>query len=150
MMLNRRASSFLDDSGAETAEVLGLWDTELAKRTKGRLMCDQLLRNLGQKWVITSDFSGIDAPRECCRIIANHVVKQLGQSQAHISFVRSCDIGQHQKQFFAVAEPGAGFKRRMRFSVICWTGCLRQPEIGYSLPARPKTCLWKRPRQPMP
>ena len=99
MMLNRRASSFLDDSGAETAEVLGLWDTELAKRTKGRLMCDQLLRNLGQKWVITSDFSGIDAPHECCRIIANHVVKQLGQSQAHISFVRSCDIGQHQKQF---------------------------------------------------
>ena len=112
MMLNRRASSFLDDSGAETAEVLGLWDIEFTKRTKGRLMCDQLLRNLGHKWVISSDFSGIDAPRECCRIIANHVVKQLGQSQAHMSFVRSCDIGQHQKQFLVlqsqVLDSGAG------------------------------------------
>ena len=98
MKFGRRASSFLESHGPETMDDLATWDsTYLAalKGTKeGRVLHDNLQRSL----LVATDFSGFDAPRECCRLMSEALAREWNESVPVVRFVRSCDWGNLQQQ----------------------------------------------------
>ena len=100
MSLNRRASSFLDDKGAEDPEQLSQWDQSYVMRIKEYSEMNQrLLVNLQRGLYVATDFSGFDAPRECFRILTRCLDNQQGTCLSDgVHFVRSCDSGDLQKK----------------------------------------------------
>ena len=100
MNIGRRASSLLDDRGAESQEQLNQWDQFYALRFQEfSLMSERLLGNLQRGLYVGTDFSGFDAPRECFRIMTCALDKEFGaQLSDHVHFVRSCDLGVLQKK----------------------------------------------------
>ena len=101
MNLARRASSFLDTSGPQTAEQLGKWDETFVQRVlQEDVFSSVLMQNMGRGWLVSSDFSGYDAPKEGSRILVQALRKHVRNPKSikDIRFVRACDMGEEQKQ----------------------------------------------------
>ena len=100
MILARRASSFLEESGPQSTDALGQWDTAYVERImEESTYSSVLMQNMGRGWLVSSDFSGYDAPKECCRILVR-ALRQHVQNDTRVKdirFVRACDMGEDQK-----------------------------------------------------
>ena len=94
----RRDSSFLESRGPETFEDVSGWQRNLATVLLSAKSAGTLLDNLKQGLLISTDFSGYDAPRECLRVMLG-ALSDAAQVELPAAFVaRSCDYGNPQKR----------------------------------------------------
>ena len=77
---------------------LSSWDKGLANKAAESGLGARWVENLRHGLCVTTEFSGFDAPRECCRIMAKAVSTALATKEPVVQFVRSCDHGKIQKQ----------------------------------------------------
>ena len=100
MKLGRRASSFLESDGPETIHELGAWDSRYLAALKGTKEGHILHQNLQRSLLVATDFSGFDAPRECCRVLSEALAREWNEPVPVVRFLRSCDWGKLQSQVF--------------------------------------------------
>ena len=96
----RRGSSFLDDGGPDDLQRLATWDDKYMAIVMQSKLAGPLLRNMQRGLLVSTDFSGYDAPRECFRILSAALSKGFLSSQVppKIHVVRSCDCGTLQRR----------------------------------------------------
>ena len=67
----RRDISFLEDRGPESVAELGEWNQQFAEFLhRNQPYAEKFMCNIKRGFLVSSDFSGFDAPRECFRIMA--------------------------------------------------------------------------------
>ena len=94
----RRDSSFLERRGPETIEDVTGWASNFATTLLETESASTLRENLQQGLLVTTDFSGYDAPRECLRVMLGALSTASGTQLPDAHVLRSCDFGVPQRK----------------------------------------------------
>ncbi len=112
-----KSKTFLSDSeelqGPESLEELGQWDTFVAKKIVefGSGHAQRAMENMKFGLAVTTDYSGVDFPRESLRIVVPALAEAMGIDAAPaVHFLRSCDIGVRQQEVLLAQAKQGGAK----------------------------------------
>ena len=97
MKTNRRESSFLDGLCPESIEELASWDQRHVKALNPRPFGAQLMIKLRRAMFVATDFSGFDAPRECCQAMSAACEHEF-EVKPRFNFARASDWGDEQQR----------------------------------------------------
>ena len=93
----RRDSSFLENMGPQSSDELLAWAQSYAEKLASLPCGRQLKENLSRGLLLSTDFSGLDAPRESLRCMVPALSEAFQTSFPEVVVARACDIGKPQR-----------------------------------------------------
>ena len=93
----RRDSSFLESMGPQSLDELLGWAQSYAGKLASLSCGSQMKENLCRGLLLSTDFSGLDAPRECLRCMLPALSVAFQTSFPEVVIARACDVGKPQR-----------------------------------------------------